>query len=107
MPHTAKHRQARTAGGSVPTKCPYPDCALDEYHDGEHDKRGTKPRGAVRVLQMVNRNAIMASPIHCEVCCPRVPMLADWFCVDSIGNGWLLCCMCACLANQRVNNASE
>lgn len=67
---------------------------LDAFHDGEHDPRGARPRGALRFIQHVNTDT------DCWAMCEVGPHTHRWPATslhqDGYGNGWLMCPSCVC-----------
>lgn len=95
MPAARKHRLQLIAGGALsgPDVCGCDGCVLDEYHDGEHSKRGSKPRGKV-VFSCWLHTFVGIGP-GCEVCGhPAMSQRLYVFCVDSAGCGWVMCTDC-------------
>lgn len=66
--------------------CPFPECVLSDWHDGEHEFDTSEPYGALRMVQefrgMVQR---------CDIC-PELP--AKKLFVDENDKGWALCTFC-------------
>lgn len=95
MANHKEHRLRLIQGGALArrTKCPYPECVLDLEHDGEHDPRGTKPRGTIRYIQAIGQYAVM--PISCEVCAKPTYRRGGALWMDEFNNGWILCAPCS------------
>lgn len=78
---------------------------LDAFHDGEHDPRGARPRGALRFIQDVN----ICEPLwaKCEVGTAQCFILASSLQQDSCGNGWLMCGACVSEYLGMVEDANK
>lgn len=75
-------------------KCCYPNCYLEDEHEGDHRfGRPEKPWGALRLLQ-----EFKFAHIRCETCEPYLGIprhAATAFYADMLGFGWALCNECA------------
>lgn len=74
--------------------CPFPECVLDDFHDGNHDfARPERPRGRLRLVQTFERFCA-ASP-HCDLeKFPGQHRRAGALLMDELGFGWALCQAC-------------
>jgi|SRR6516165_1896501 hypothetical protein len=77
----------------VDDKCGFPECGLEPFHDGDHNRRGRHPREPIVCVQHVNT----CEPrwAYCEMHDATCATLAYGLFNDARGYGWLLCWPCA------------
>lgn len=75
-------------------RCPFPNCVLDEEHDGDHDfARPARPCGILRVTQEFC--SVMANSPRCDLeDFPGQHPRARALLIDELGFGWALCTSC-------------
>lgn len=90
---------------SAGRRCPWPDCVLDEYHDGHHDPRGDRPQGPV-IIQLGPYFSYSA-PCLCEVCGVANDAYSEFFVIDFNRNAWEICTICLVRCQLKAHSAAN